>query len=138
MGILTGLLVCTVLLEFPFRKFMRIWLTCICWLHCICLPLFCLHQLNGLLLVFILLWAVSTYIFNVAFAFLNWKLGKVVLSLGWNFCVYYSMIGSMVLIYFLNSYIGHGNLGDGWVVALSNTWILSACTVLSWNFSCSW
>ncbi|XP_035538685.1 piezo-type mechanosensitive ion channel homolog isoform X2 [Juglans regia] len=32
--------------------------------------------LNGLLLVFILLWAVSTYIFNVAFAFLNRKLGK--------------------------------------------------------------
>ncbi|XP_057474427.1 piezo-type mechanosensitive ion channel homolog [Actinidia eriantha] len=38
--------------------------------------LFRLHHLNGLLLVFILLWAVSTYIFNVAFAFLNWKLGK--------------------------------------------------------------
>uniref|UniRef100_A0A5B7BCU2 Uncharacterized protein n=1 Tax=Davidia involucrata TaxID=16924 RepID=A0A5B7BCU2_DAVIN len=38
--------------------------------------LFRLHRLNGLLLVFILLWAVSTYIFNVAFAFLNWKLGK--------------------------------------------------------------
>ncbi|KAG5557568.1 hypothetical protein RHGRI_007720 [Rhododendron griersonianum] len=39
--------------------------------------LFQLHRLNGLLLVFILLWAVSTYIFNVAFAFLNWKVGKV-------------------------------------------------------------
>ncbi|KAF3663516.1 Piezo-type mechanosensitive ion channel -like protein [Capsicum annuum] len=38
--------------------------------------LFRLHRLNGLLLVFILLWAVSTYIFNVAFVFLNWKLGK--------------------------------------------------------------
>ncbi|KAI7983245.1 hypothetical protein LOK49_LG15G00399 [Camellia lanceoleosa] len=38
--------------------------------------LFWLHRLNGLLLVFILLWAVSTYIFNVVFAFLNWKLGK--------------------------------------------------------------
>ncbi|KAK9282374.1 hypothetical protein L1049_005291 [Liquidambar formosana] len=38
--------------------------------------LFRLHRLNGLLLVFILFWAVSTYIFNVAFAFLNWKLGK--------------------------------------------------------------
>ncbi|XP_062143961.1 piezo-type mechanosensitive ion channel homolog [Alnus glutinosa] len=38
--------------------------------------LFRLHRLNGLLLVFILLWAVSTYIFNVTFAFLNWKLGK--------------------------------------------------------------
>ncbi|XP_056856605.1 piezo-type mechanosensitive ion channel homolog, partial [Raphanus sativus] len=33
--------------------------------------LFRLHRLNGLLLVFILLWAVSTYIFNVAFSFLN-------------------------------------------------------------------
>ncbi|KAH1261544.1 Piezo-type mechanosensitive ion channel [Glycine max] len=32
--------------------------------------------LNGLLLVFILFWAVSTYIFNVAFTFLNWKLGR--------------------------------------------------------------
>ncbi|XP_030947959.1 piezo-type mechanosensitive ion channel homolog isoform X1 [Quercus lobata] len=38
--------------------------------------LFRLHRLNGLLLVFILLWAVSTYIFNVTFSFLNWKLGK--------------------------------------------------------------
>ncbi|XP_022758138.1 piezo-type mechanosensitive ion channel homolog isoform X3 [Durio zibethinus] len=38
--------------------------------------LFCLHRLNGLLLVFILLWAVSTYIFNVAFAFLNRNFGK--------------------------------------------------------------
>ncbi|KAL8548446.1 hypothetical protein ACS0TY_007665 [Phlomoides rotata] len=38
--------------------------------------LFQLHRLNGLLLVFILLWAVSTYIFNVAFAYVNWKLGK--------------------------------------------------------------
>ncbi|XP_020526921.1 piezo-type mechanosensitive ion channel homolog isoform X2 [Amborella trichopoda] len=36
--------------------------------------LFHLHQLNGLLLVFILLWAASTYIFNVAFTFLNKKL----------------------------------------------------------------
>ncbi|KAE8676455.1 hypothetical protein F3Y22_tig00111594pilonHSYRG00006 [Hibiscus syriacus] len=35
-----------------------------------------LHRLNGLLLVFILLWAVSTYIFNVAFAFLNRNFGK--------------------------------------------------------------
>lgn len=41
--------------------------------------LFRLHRLNGLLLVFILLWAVSTYIFNVAFTFLNWKLGRVFL-----------------------------------------------------------
>jgi hypothetical protein len=38
--------------------------------------LFQLHRLNGLLLVFILLWAVSTYIFNVAFSFLNTKVGK--------------------------------------------------------------
>lgn len=38
--------------------------------------LFRLHRLNGLLLVFILLWAVATYVFNVAFAFFKWKLGK--------------------------------------------------------------
>ncbi|XP_030552431.1 piezo-type mechanosensitive ion channel homolog isoform X1 [Rhodamnia argentea] len=38
--------------------------------------LFRLHRLNGLLLVFILLWAVATYVFNVAFAFLKGKLGK--------------------------------------------------------------
>lgn len=42
--------------------------------------LFRLHRLNGLLLVFILFWAVSTYIFNVAFTFLNWKLGRVIMS----------------------------------------------------------
>nr|XP_043638394.1 piezo-type mechanosensitive ion channel homolog [Erigeron canadensis] len=38
--------------------------------------LFRLHRLNGLLLVFILLWAVSTYIFNIAFTYLNGTLGK--------------------------------------------------------------
>ncbi|XP_022992489.1 piezo-type mechanosensitive ion channel homolog [Cucurbita maxima] len=38
--------------------------------------LFQLHRLNGLLLVFILFWAISTYIFNVAFTFLNQKIGK--------------------------------------------------------------
>ncbi|TYK18291.1 piezo-type mechanosensitive ion channel-like protein [Cucumis melo var. makuwa] len=38
--------------------------------------LFQLHRLNGLLLVFILFWAISTYIFNVAFTFLNRKIGK--------------------------------------------------------------
>ncbi|KAF8392505.1 hypothetical protein HHK36_022847 [Tetracentron sinense] len=38
--------------------------------------LFHLHRLNGLLLVFILLWAASTYIFNVAFTLLNKKLWK--------------------------------------------------------------
>nr|GMD20021.1 piezo-type mechanosensitive ion channel homolog isoform X1 [Ipomoea batatas] len=38
--------------------------------------LFRMHRLNGLLLVFILFWAVSTYIFNVTFAFLNLNLGK--------------------------------------------------------------
>ncbi|KAJ4954572.1 hypothetical protein NE237_011355 [Protea cynaroides] len=36
--------------------------------------LFRLHRLHGLLLVFILLWAASTYIFNVAFSLLNKKL----------------------------------------------------------------
>ncbi|KAL9996769.1 putative Piezo family protein [Helianthus debilis subsp. tardiflorus] len=40
--------------------------------------LFRLHRLNGLLLVFILLWAVSTYIFNVAFSYLHWDLEKVI------------------------------------------------------------
>ncbi|KAL0371358.1 UNVERIFIED_CONTAM: Piezo-type mechanosensitive ion channel, partial [Sesamum angustifolium] len=38
--------------------------------------LFRLHRLNGLLLVFILLWAVSTYVFNVAFAYTKLKAGK--------------------------------------------------------------
>ncbi|KAK6940875.1 Piezo non-specific cation channel, R-Ras-binding domain, partial [Dillenia turbinata] len=38
--------------------------------------LFRLHRLNGPLLVFILLWAASTYIFNVAFTLVNWKLGE--------------------------------------------------------------
>ncbi|KAI3678969.1 hypothetical protein L6452_38273 [Arctium lappa] len=38
--------------------------------------LFHLHRLNGLLLVFILLWAVSTYIFNIVFSCLNWEVGK--------------------------------------------------------------
>ncbi|EEF37638.1 conserved hypothetical protein [Ricinus communis] len=37
---------------------------------------FRMHRLNGLLLVFILFWAVSTYIFNVAFSLLTRKLGK--------------------------------------------------------------
>ncbi|KAK9292746.1 hypothetical protein L1049_020726 [Liquidambar formosana] len=37
---------------------------------------FHLHRLNGLLLVFILFWAASTYVFNVAFTVLNKKLRK--------------------------------------------------------------
>lgn len=40
--------------------------------------LFRLHRLNSLLLVFILLWAISTYVFNVAFSIVNWKLAKVI------------------------------------------------------------
>ncbi|WOL18856.1 piezo-type mechanosensitive ion channel [Canna indica] len=35
-----------------------------------------LHRLNGMLLIFILLWAASTYVFNVAFTFLNKKIQK--------------------------------------------------------------
>ncbi|XP_074563118.1 piezo-type mechanosensitive ion channel homolog isoform X1 [Curcuma longa] len=35
-----------------------------------------LHRLNGMLLIFILLWATSTYVFNVAFTFLNKKIQK--------------------------------------------------------------
>ncbi|XP_020540481.2 piezo-type mechanosensitive ion channel homolog isoform X3 [Jatropha curcas] len=38
--------------------------------------LFRLHQLNGLLLIFILLWAATTYVFNVAFMFLIKKMWK--------------------------------------------------------------
>ncbi|KAK1398972.1 piezo-type mechanosensitive ion channel-like [Heracleum sosnowskyi] len=37
---------------------------------------FRLHRLNGLILIFILFWAVCTYIFNVAYTFLDGKLGK--------------------------------------------------------------
>ncbi|XP_050238768.1 piezo-type mechanosensitive ion channel homolog [Mercurialis annua] len=37
---------------------------------------FRMHRLNGLLLVFILFWAVGTYIFNLAFSLLTRKLGK--------------------------------------------------------------
>ncbi|XP_048137346.1 piezo-type mechanosensitive ion channel homolog isoform X2 [Rhodamnia argentea] len=37
---------------------------------------FLFHRLNGLLLVFILLWTASTYVFNLAFAVLNMKLRK--------------------------------------------------------------
>lgn len=38
--------------------------------------LFEMHRLNGSLLVFILLWAASTYIFNVAFTFFNKRFQK--------------------------------------------------------------
>ncbi|WCJ43227.1 hypothetical protein M5689_023983 [Euphorbia peplus] len=38
--------------------------------------LFHLHRSNGLLLVFILFWAASTYVFNVAFTFLNKEMRK--------------------------------------------------------------
>ena len=50
--------------------------------------------------------------------YLNWKRGKV--GLFWvEFSIVYYMIWSMVLIYFLNSQTGHGNLQDGWVM---RTW----------------
>ncbi|KAL6884653.1 hypothetical protein ACP4OV_010589 [Aristida adscensionis] len=38
--------------------------------------LFQMHRLNGSLLVFILLWAASTYVFNVAFTFFNKRFQK--------------------------------------------------------------
>lgn len=38
--------------------------------------LFQMHRLNGSLLVFILFWAVSTYVFNVAFTFFNKRFQK--------------------------------------------------------------
>ncbi|KAI3472681.1 hypothetical protein Pfo_030830 [Paulownia fortunei] len=78
--------------------------------------LFRLHRLNGLLLVFILLWAVSTYVFNVAFAYVNWKLGK------------------FTIIFPRHS--GYGDMGDDWIMALSYPWFLPSSTVLSRN-SCS-
>jgi hypothetical protein len=39
--------------------------------------LFQMHRLNGSLLVFVLLWAASTYVFNVAFTFFNKRFQKV-------------------------------------------------------------
>lgn len=39
--------------------------------------MFHLHWLNGLLLVFVLCWAASTYVFNLAFTVFNKKLWKV-------------------------------------------------------------
>jgi hypothetical protein len=39
--------------------------------------LFQMHRLNWSLLVFILLWAASTYVFNVAFTFFNKRFQKV-------------------------------------------------------------
>lgn len=96
--------------------------------------LFRLHRLNGLLLVFILLWAVSTYIFNVAFTFLNWKIGKVVLFSGWTrLCLIYRKWLELTISI---TYSEHGHMGVGWLVALSHTWILFACTILSWNIGC--
>ena len=90
--------------------------------------LFRLHHLNGLLLVFILLWAVSTYIFNVAFAFLNWKLGKVALHSQW---LYLTIVEYWR--FSLWTHAGHGDLGAGWAVALSHSWIFLTCTVLFRN-----
>lgn len=105
--------------------------------------LFRLHRLNGLLLVFILLWAVSTYIFNVAFTFLNWKLGRVILILIAAIFirqVFFFLISRQAFIWIVINvlflFTGHENLGNGGSVALSNTWFFFACTILSWNFGC--
>ncbi|KAA8545065.1 hypothetical protein F0562_019836 [Nyssa sinensis] len=64
--------------SFHFASPMCIWITCICWLCSITLSHRCFTctRLNGLLLVFILMWAASTYVFNVAFTVLNKKLQK--------------------------------------------------------------
>lgn len=56
--LVTGLLGCSVLLEFSFCKSMCIWVTCICWIHHLCLSFIisiasiewaaaCLHSLLG-------------------------------------------------------------------------------------------
>lgn len=95
--------------------------------------LFRLHRLNGLLLVFILLWAVSTYIFNVAFSFLNTKVGKVISSL----CAEFKYSKALRCQFNpCRKYAGHENLGDGGTLALHHTWVLSACTIWFGDVGC--
>ncbi|XP_015610673.2 piezo-type mechanosensitive ion channel homolog isoform X8 [Oryza sativa Japonica Group] len=70
--------------------------------------LFEMHRLNGSLLVFILLWAASTYIFNVAFTFFNKRFQKINIA-------------------------GYDDLGNHWALALFYSWIISSCSVLPWR-----
>uniref|UniRef100_A0A2N9GZF8 Piezo-type mechanosensitive ion channel homolog domain-containing protein n=1 Tax=Fagus sylvatica TaxID=28930 RepID=A0A2N9GZF8_FAGSY len=77
------------------------------------LPYSVCTRLNGLLLVFILLWAVSTYIFNVAFAFLNWKLGKDMEIWEMVGLWHYPIPGFFLLAQFcLGILVALGNLGN--------------------------
>ena len=62
--------------------------------------MFHLHWLNGLLLVFVLCWAASTYIFNLAFTVLNkklWKVHSFIGCLGFIFTLIYDFIGKIFI-----------------------------------------
>ena len=72
-----------------------------------------LHRLNGLLLIFILLWAGSTYIFNVAFACLNLELGKV-----------------NKVIYFLSLFLFFISVFILWVSYIFGPWVYLVFSVL--------
>ncbi|KAK8620775.1 hypothetical protein V6N13_067237 [Hibiscus sabdariffa] len=66
------LLACSFLLEFPLCKSLCIWTSCICWLYSVCLSLdVSLPLVEWVASRFDSLWAVSTYIFNIAFTALN-------------------------------------------------------------------
>ncbi|KAG0452569.1 hypothetical protein HPP92_025233 [Vanilla planifolia] len=73
--------------------------------------LFDLQWLNGLLLAFVLLWTICTYVFNVAFTFLNGELGHGYLGHNWIVALPYS--GFFLLAqFFLGVLIAIRNLVD--------------------------
>ncbi|XP_062084665.1 piezo-type mechanosensitive ion channel homolog isoform X2 [Humulus lupulus] len=74
-------------------------------------PMLHLHRLNGLLLVFILFWAASTYVFNVAFTFLNKELDKDMVIWETIGLWHYSIPGLYLLAQFgLGVLVAMGNL----------------------------
>jgi len=96
--------------------------------------MFRLHHINGMLLVFILFWAASTYIFNVVLTFSSNKSWKVHFARG--FEISYNYIKEYFVDILYNSIAGYGNMGNYRLVALPYPRILLASSILSWFSFC--
>ncbi|KAM6577680.1 hypothetical protein CsatB_029517 [Cannabis sativa] len=81
-------------------------------------PMLHLHRLNGSLLVFILFWGASTYVFNVAFTFFNKELDKDMVIWETIGLWHYSTPGLYLLAQFgLGVLVAMGNLVNNSVIS---------------------
>ena len=130
---MTDFLVCSVILEFSFCKFMCIRTACLCWLHSICFPFIvplapikwsaaCFHSPMGHQHLYLQRGIYGPKSENVE-GILHWV---------HTLCLVFTIIRDYCDFDLLNMFSGCGNLGNYWLMALPNSRILSSCTILSW------